>query len=136
MISVGQSQMKRHSTVLLGMHLTDLPEPGCTTRSTIKTHKEGDRVNHRSTNRLAFNYRSTNRLAFHCLSNPVAPMDAQPRRQIPKIQFRVLIIGRANAGKTSILQRVCDTTESPVIYQGDEEVRANLFVFESDLTAN
>jgi hypothetical protein len=32
-------------------------------------------------------------------------------------RFRVLIIGRANAGKTSILQRVCDTTESPEIYR-------------------
>ena len=27
-------------------------------------------------------------------------------------------IGRANAGKTSILQKVCDTTKSPVIYRG------------------
>ncbi|KAH8991763.1 hypothetical protein EDB86DRAFT_2806460 [Lactarius hatsudake] len=43
----------------------------------------------------------------------------QPPRRIPKIQFRVLIIGRANAGKTSILQRVCDTTESPIIYRGN-----------------
>ncbi|KAH9035533.1 hypothetical protein EDB85DRAFT_867852 [Lactarius pseudohatsudake] len=42
----------------------------------------------------------------------------QPHRQIPKFQFRVLIVGRANAGKTSILQRVCETTESPVIYRG------------------
>ncbi|KAH9058230.1 GTP-binding protein [Lactarius vividus] len=42
----------------------------------------------------------------------------QPRRQVPEIKFRVLIIGRANAGKTSILQRVCETTESPVIYRG------------------
>src|SRR5260370_37496216 len=42
----------------------------------------------------------------------------QPRRRPnPKIQFRVLIIGRANAGKTSILQRICETTESPVIYR-------------------
>jgi hypothetical protein len=40
-----------------------------------------------------------------------------PRR--PNVQFRVLIIGRANAGKTSILQRVCDTTESPEIYRVD-----------------
>jgi hypothetical protein len=32
------------------------------------------------------------------------------------LRFRVLIIGRANSGKTSILQRVCDTTESPEIY--------------------
>ena len=56
--------------------------------------------------------------------NSVAPMGTQqtPRR-IPKIQFRILIIGRANSGKTSILQRVCDTTESPVIYRGYEKVR-------------
>jgi len=33
------------------------------------------------------------------------------------IKFRVLIIGRANAGKTSILQRVCETAESPGIYR-------------------
>jgi GTP-binding protein EngB required for normal cell division len=37
------------------------------------------------------------------------------------IKFRVLIIGRANAGKTSILQRVCNTTESPEIYSVDSE---------------
>ena len=30
--------------------------------------------------------------------------------------FRVLIIGRANAGKTTILQRVCNTTERPKIF--------------------
>ena len=46
----------------------------------------------------------------------------QPRRQIPEFRFRVLIIGRANAGKTSILQRVCETKENPVIYRGDKEV--------------
>ena len=32
-------------------------------------------------------------------------------------KFRVLILGRANAGMTSILRRVCDTTESPEIYR-------------------
>ncbi|KAH9008749.1 hypothetical protein EDB84DRAFT_1280958 [Lactarius hengduanensis] len=53
-------------------------------------------------------------------------MDTQPRRRIPEVQFRVLIIGRANAGKTSILQRICGTTDSPVIYRG-KEVRSNLF---------
>ena len=56
-------------------------------------------------------------------------MDAQQdRRQLPNIKFRVLIIGRANAGKTSILQRVCETTESPEIYRvrkgARERVRA------------
>ncbi|KAF8261923.1 hypothetical protein EI94DRAFT_1789217 [Lactarius quietus] len=50
-------------------------------------------------------------------------MDTQHRRRrIPDIQFRVLIIGRANAGKTSVLQRVCDTTKSTTIYRGNDEV--------------
>ncbi|KAG2072219.1 hypothetical protein BDR04DRAFT_1153482 [Suillus decipiens] len=31
-------------------------------------------------------------------------------------RFRILIIGRANAGKTTILQRVCNTGEEPAIY--------------------
>ena len=62
-------------------------------------------------------------------------------RRIPNIQFRVLIIGRANAGKTSILQRVCDTTESPTIYRREEdgemeEVRDPTFVCESKITAD
>jgi GTPase SAR1 family protein len=65
----------------------------------------------------------------------------QTNRRIPDIQFRVLVIGRANAGKTSILQRVCDTTESPTIYRRGEsgekeEVRGPNFVCESDLIAN
>ena len=34
-------------------------------------------------------------------------------------RFRVLIIGRANAGKTTILQRVCNTTEQPKIFSRD-----------------
>jgi GTPase SAR1 family protein len=38
-----------------------------------------------------------------------------PRRY--DIKFRVLIIGRANAGKTSILHSACDTTNSPEIYK-------------------
>ncbi len=45
------------------------------------------------------------------------PMDTKQSRPIPKIQFRVLIIGRANAGKTTILQSVCDTTKSPTIHR-------------------
>ncbi|KAF8257847.1 hypothetical protein EI94DRAFT_1626939 [Lactarius quietus] len=45
-------------------------------------------------------------------------MDAEQTRRLPKFKFRVLVVGRANAGKTSILQRVCETTESPTIYRG------------------
>jgi GTPase SAR1 family protein len=33
-------------------------------------------------------------------------------------RFRILVIGRANAGKTTILQRVCNTRENPEIYNG------------------
>ena len=39
------------------------------------------------------------------------------RRRAPR--FRVLIMGRANAGKTTILQRVCNTTEQPKIFNQD-----------------
>ncbi len=55
-------------------------------------------------------------------STDTSSIDTKQRR-FPNIQFRVLIIGRANAGKTTILQRVCDTTESPTIYRrnGDGE---------------
>ncbi|KAH9050332.1 hypothetical protein EDB87DRAFT_1573001 [Lactarius vividus] len=60
----------------------------------------------------------------------------QPPRRVPKIRFRVLIIGRANAGKTSILQRVCETTDSPIIYRGVKKVHGPTFLCKSDLTAN
>ena len=56
---------------------------------------------------------------------PIGTMAAQQdiARRLD-VKFRVLIIGRANAGKTSILQRVCDTTESPEIYRlGPEGTR-------------
>ena len=36
-----------------------------------------------------------------------------------RVRFRVLIIGRANAGKTTILQRVCNTTEQLKIFSRD-----------------
>ena len=40
---------------------------------------------------------------------------AQNVRRLAR-RFRILIIGRANAGKTTILQRVCNTTEQPKIF--------------------
>ncbi|KAG9317845.1 hypothetical protein JVU11DRAFT_2071 [Chiua virens] len=33
-------------------------------------------------------------------------------------RFRILIVGRANAGKTTILKQICNSTEDPVIYDG------------------
>ncbi|KAI6158946.1 hypothetical protein EDD17DRAFT_930063 [Pisolithus thermaeus] len=32
--------------------------------------------------------------------------------------FRILVMGRANAGKTTILQRVCNSTDKPEIFDG------------------
>ncbi|KIK42275.1 hypothetical protein CY34DRAFT_12477 [Suillus luteus UH-Slu-Lm8-n1] len=48
----------------------------------------------------------------------MATIDAQDLRE--RIgRFRVLILGRANAGKTTILQKVCNTTDDPEIYNTD-----------------
>jgi GTPase SAR1 family protein len=68
--------------------------------------------------------------------NSIAPTGTKRTPRIPDLRFRVLVIGRANAGKTSILQRVCDTTESPMIYREGEEVRSTNFVYKYDLTAD
>ncbi|KAI6035642.1 hypothetical protein F5J12DRAFT_902407 [Pisolithus orientalis] len=34
-------------------------------------------------------------------------------------RFRILIMGRANSGKTSVLQRICNTTDQPEIFDGE-----------------
>jgi len=36
-------------------------------------------------------------------------------------RFRVLVIGRSNAGKTTLLQRVCNTTELPEVFNAKGE---------------
>ena len=40
--------------------------------------------------------------------------------------FRILVIGRANAGKTTLLQRVCNTTEDPCIYDENDQNMASV----------
>ncbi|KAI6110659.1 hypothetical protein EV401DRAFT_297308 [Pisolithus croceorrhizus] len=47
--------------------------------------------------------------------NPVKAKEHIDR--IPR--FRILVMGRANAGKTTILQRVCNTTDRPEIFDGE-----------------
>ncbi|KAI6146812.1 hypothetical protein BKA82DRAFT_1005948, partial [Pisolithus tinctorius] len=43
----------------------------------------------------------------------------EAKKQIDHIpRFRILVMGRANAGKTTILQRVCNTTDQPEIFDG------------------
>ena len=36
-------------------------------------------------------------------------------------RFRILVIGRSNAGKTTLLQRICNTTELPEVFNSDGE---------------
>ncbi|KAI6141506.1 hypothetical protein BKA82DRAFT_4440820 [Pisolithus tinctorius] len=46
--------------------------------------------------------------------------NAKAKEHVDRIhRFRVLVIGRANAGKTTILQRVCNTTDQPEIFDGE-----------------
>ena len=41
-------------------------------------------------------------------------------------RFRILVIGRANAGKTTLLQKVCNTTEDPCIYDENDQNLASV----------
>ncbi|KAJ8581936.1 hypothetical protein M405DRAFT_776961, partial [Rhizopogon salebrosus TDB-379] len=46
------------------------------------------------------------------------PLSAQDVRK-KFVRFRILVVGRANAGKTTLLQKVCNTTEKPLIFDGE-----------------
>ena len=47
---------------------------------------------------------------------------AQVKKHFDRIgRFRILVIGRSNAGKTTLLQRVCNTTEVPEIFNAQGE---------------
>ncbi|KAG1758363.1 hypothetical protein EDD22DRAFT_196711 [Suillus occidentalis] len=62
----------------------------------------------------------------------MAPINAQDSDLRERIgHFRVLIIGRRNAGKTTILQKVCNTKDNPEIY--DTEGRKIPVVLESSI---
>jgi len=51
-------------------------------------------------------------------SNPQAGLTINPKEaaelRAKYTHFRILVIGRANAGKTTLLKRVCNTKEDPV----------------------
>ena len=57
------------------------------------------------------------------LSTATMTSDSDPYELRAKYtHFRILVIGRANAGKTTLLQRVCNTTEDPCIYDDDKNL--------------
>jgi len=63
------------------------------------------------------NQSSTNALPFR--EGALGP--AEIRRQCP--QFRILVIGKANAGKTTILRKVCNAKPDakPIVYDAEGE---------------
>ena len=62
-----------------------------------------------------------NRTLLHAITLRMSAENAEEFENLREKfgRFRILIIGRANAGKTTILQRICDTTEKPEIFDGD-----------------
>ncbi|KAI6043196.1 hypothetical protein EDC04DRAFT_3088128 [Pisolithus marmoratus] len=53
-------------------------------------------------------------------SGPAYHLDPEMARKYMKNikRFRILVMGRANAGKTTLLQRVCNTVDNPEIFDG------------------
>ena len=53
-----------------------------------------------------------------CLGIFADPVELQKglKEYYNSVRFRCLIIGRANAGKTTILQRVCNTVVNPEVF--------------------
>ncbi|KIM71270.1 hypothetical protein PILCRDRAFT_99489 [Piloderma croceum F 1598] len=69
------------------------------------------------------------------LSENIAERDHTLREKFKR--FRVLILGRANAGKTTILQKVCNTDEQPEIFDSRGKKRGahnidNEMIFKSN----
>ena len=52
---------------------------------------------------------------------PIQWDPVEVKKHLDNIHFRILVIGRSNAGKTTLLQRVCNTTELPEIYNSKGE---------------
>ena len=55
-------------------------------------------------------------------------------------QFRILVIGRANAGKTTILRKVCNTTGDPTIFDPNGKkviymMKVQTFMSDTDILA-
>ncbi|KIM55544.1 hypothetical protein SCLCIDRAFT_1221034, partial [Scleroderma citrinum Foug A] len=55
-------------------------------------------------------------------ANKVRLDPAEVKKHFDRIgHFRVLVLGRSNAGKTTLLQRVCNTTELPEVFNAEGE---------------
>jgi len=63
-------------------------------------------------------------------ARPIDPEEAAKLRAKYR-HFRILVIGRANAGKTTLLKRVCNTTEDPCIYEEGKNLVSNRLIVRS-----
>ena len=63
-------------------------------------------------------------------ARPIDPKEAAKLRA-KYSRFCILVIGRANAGKTTLLKRVCNTAEDPCIYDKDKNLVRNRLIMRS-----
>ena len=59
--------------------------------------------------------------AISALSKPQNMTEETQEVQAKFTRFRILVIGRANAGKTTILRRLCNTTGEAIIFSPNGE---------------
>ena len=72
---------------------------------------------------------SDNPPSIEYMSQTIHLDPAQVKEQFDRIgRFRILVVGRSNAGKTTLLRRVCNTTEDPEIYNSKGEKVKHLIV--------
>jgi len=85
-----------------------------------QTAKESKGILNRLKEAMGLGSRSTPQSRPNSPSAVVAPPVVTPEEaaklRAKYTRFRILVIGRANAGKTTLLKRVCNTTEEPSIY--------------------
>ena len=117
-----ESESIDQTLAFLAPHLT---APMGTAQSRIARHRNAQSRTAQSTaqSHTALSLTAQSTAQCHTALSLTSESRPQIKPRLPEIRFRVLVIGRANAGKTSILQRVCETTESPTIYRGGKEVR-------------
>jgi len=88
----------------------------------VRANRMGCNSNSERNHARSFFEASTVRTSIRGLSpvakNSITSSDMAPTEDIRAKfgRFRILVVGRANAGKTTLLQRVCNTTENPEIF--------------------
>ncbi|KAG5651691.1 hypothetical protein H0H81_007803 [Sphagnurus paluster] len=87
-----------------------------------KTAKESKGFRNRLENLIGLRSRSTPQSRSNSPSTVVPVVATDPKLLAKYTRFRILVIGRANAGKTTLLKRVCNTTEEPSIYDKDKNL--------------